>query len=196
MCYVLLSALDTMELLEYHQNISIPENSFTIGKRPDPTDIKILYYAPNESEKNIRTYHFISSSGPTLVSSMLRDVLCSIASDEIDFYSTTVRCKETTITDYWAIRPKILAECFDMKKSEYHLWNFDPNDPQYDFLYIVLNKNVPYDLHIVRSEEIPHYIVVDESIKQACFDAKLKGLAFCSNLDANLQDRSCCEVVE
>ena len=190
MSYILGNALINRELIEYDHKLSTPEIVFRIGKRPEVTEVKVIYRSPKITEKNIRKYHFMVSIGPVIVSPQLHEVLYSIASDEIDFYPASVVCKDTTISDYWAIRPKTLAPCFDMEKSEYEPSAFNPE--AYNFSYIELQKEVPYNLHIVRSEEMPRYIVVDESIKTACFDTKLTGLLFCSKLDASFQNRECC----
>jgi len=115
MSYVLGSALANRELIEYDHKVSTPEIVFRIGKRPDPAEVKVVYLSPKIVEKDIRKHHFLVSIGPVIVSPQLREVLYSIASSELDFYPASIVGKDSTITDYWAIRPKTLAECFDMK---------------------------------------------------------------------------------
>jgi hypothetical protein len=153
MSYTLRSALGNRELIEYDHKASTPEIAFRIGRSPDPAEVKVIYLSHKAVSDDIRKHHFLVSIGSVIVSPQLHEVLYSIASNEIDFYPASIVGKDSTITDYWAIRPKTLAACFDMERSEYEPSAFDPD--AYDFSYIVLNSEVPYDLHIVRSEEMP-----------------------------------------
>jgi hypothetical protein len=84
---------------------------------------------------------------------------------------------------------KNLEECCDMEKSEYDTCNFDPYNPEYDFMYAVLKDEIPYGLDIVRCKDMP-YVVVSDRIKQLCFDRKLRNMIFYKAIDLTPKDRS------
>ncbi len=134
--------------------------------------------------------HLIASTGPTLVSRELRGILEQIAPTQVEFLGASVRFEGQELEGFSTIHPLMNVECIDLGRSEYEITNFDPNDPHYSFLYMCLRETVDFEPQIARCAEFRRRLIVNDKIKDACFSAKLRGLAFYRAIDLTYNNRT------
>ena len=183
MSYFLTTEVSTAGLIKYNTKTSIDFMFFQKGARKDVSDVNIFLSASQKSIQKIQDYHLVSTIGPTLISAKLKNIILDIVPEEVDIYSAPIECNGVIFDSFYAIRPKSLIECCDLGASEYEVEEIDQYEKSYRFLYCALQKDIPYGMQIVRCEEFPRLIVVGDSIKEACFEAKLKGLLFAQSID-------------
>lgn len=148
----------------------------------------------NDVEK-LRELHFIRSTGPDVVSDAFRKIIEEHAPDEAEFFDATITHREQKIEGFSCINLLKKTRCVDLEKSEFRLANFDPQHPDYMFDYTVMLDDAPSDVQIGRCAEQNTMIVVNEEIKQACFQERLSGLVFYRAIDMTYANRSVCEKI-
>ncbi|WP_410481834.1 imm11 family protein [Pseudomonas plecoglossicida] len=194
MNYILSSKENTYALLHYIHETSENPSLFHEGISLAGLKPIIKYKAKSKTSlEKIRSLHFLSSTGPDLVSKRLKEVLEEVAPTEVEFFEATICFQNTELHDFYAINVTTKLNCCDMNKSEYEITNFDPNDPCYMFLYTVLLEEIPNNFNIVRCSERPTSIVVSETLKTKLKEGPFPGLIFCRAIDLTPKNRSQCE---
>jgi len=193
MIYSISTVKNTHNLLIYDHAKSMDYRLFQIGSKLQARG-PLIYNARKESYlQQMHKYHMIESTGPTLFSEKLRNVVEAVAPNEAEFFPADIVCKENKIEGFYAINPLCRFDCVDMSKSEHEQINFDKNNPQYTFYYEVLLDEIPYGSKLVICNEFGRQIVIDRTIKDECVSRGLKGLRFCRSIDTAQGDRSECE---
>jgi hypothetical protein len=194
MSYIISIEENTYDMLGYLHDISMDFSLFNEGVSLKGLDCTLKYKAKNKSSlKKIKKCHMLSTTGPDLVSRELRTILENMVPTEVEFFDAEIICGNETLDGFSVINPVIKIDCCDMNKSEYQLTNFDPNNPNYMFLYTVILDNIPDGSNIVRCKEQPNLIVISDKIKSAILSADLKGVKFCKALDMTYKERTICE---
>jgi hypothetical protein len=134
--------------------------------------------------------HLIESTGPTLVSKAFRSLLEQGARSQVEFLSASVEFEGQELEGFSSVHPLTNVECIDLERSEYEITNFDPNDPHYSFLYMCMRENLGFEPQIARCTEFRNQLVVNDKVKDACFAAKLRGLAFYRAIDLTYNNRT------
>ena len=140
----------------------------------------------------VKSSIILNSSGAPLVNKCLKEVL-EANTKKVQFFNVELYCGNEKIEGFYALNVPCKIPCVDIEKSEYRLMNFDVNNPDYMFYYMKLKEDIftnKVDNDIVICEEMPRYLIVNEKIKKALFDVKLKGLQFSDSIDITPQDRT------
>ncbi|ENZ4286714.1 DUF1629 domain-containing protein [Citrobacter farmeri] len=196
MSYILSVEHNTFNMISYLHDISVDYSLFNEGISLKALSGKLVYKVKNKSGLNkLKKCHIISTTGPDLVSNDLKEVLTSVAPNEVEFFNAEIFFENKKIEGFSVINPTVRVDCCNMEKSEYKITNFDPKNPTYMFSYTVLLEEIPHNLNVVRCNERHGLIVVSERIKQECINAKLKGLQFCKSIDMTYNNRSDCEKI-
>jgi hypothetical protein len=193
-CYVIGNGRPAYDLLKYEENESIDYRYFLAGPRVDTASV-VFTVQKKQFLKWAPTTHIFETLGPILIDNKLKEIINEIASSEVDFYPAVIKYEHGLIKNFYAIRPKTLASCYNLELSEYDKTVYDVFS-EYEFSYIVLIDNIPYDLNIVRCEENPNFLVVSNKIKEACYKSKMKGMEFWRTYDETPQGRDICEKIK
>ena len=190
--YILTTTKNTFGWVEYDNDISLDYKEFLKGERLLYKDLPLFYNIPKSSNlKKIRSAVLLESTGPELVCRQFKEVLETQVQD-IQFFNVNLVCNNERINGFYAMNVPHLMKCIDLENSEFHLMNFDINNPDYMFYYMKLRRNL-FDNNktdIVRCEEMHRSIVVSEKIKTALFAAGLKGLQFSDSIDMTPKERT------
>ncbi len=193
MIYHISATESTHNFLLYDHGRSIDYNLFLLGAKlqaPGP----LIYRIREELHLlQIHKYHIVESTGPTLFSVVLKDIIEAIAPNEAEFFLANLFYENHKIEDYYAINPLYRLDCVDMSKSNYEQSNFDQHNPKYNFYHEVLLDKIPHGAKIAICNEFPVQIIVDQVIKRECISRDLKRLRFCRSIDTAQGDRSECE---
>lgn len=193
MNYILSSKNYNYDIVTYEQDASPDYKLFNMGKSLRTSINEVCYYSLNSPEalRKLQKFQWLSSTGPDLVSPEFRNVIERVASTDVEFFETIILNGKEKITGYSAINILKKTNCLNLDRSEYKPTNFDASNPTYRFYYMVVDEE-PLGASIVRSIESSTTIVVSEAFKDACIEAKLKGLLFCDSIDITPQQRSKC----
>ncbi|MEI7065064.1 DUF1629 domain-containing protein [Dickeya chrysanthemi] len=195
MSYIISVEENTYNMLDYLHDISADFSLFNEGIGLDGLDFTLMYKAKSKSGFNkIKKCHILSTTGPDLVSRELRTILESIVPAEVEFFDAEIIYGNDKLEGFSVINPIAKINCCDMEKSEYQLTNFDPNNPCYMFLYTVLLDEIPDGFNIVRCNEQPTSIVVNDKVKLAILNSELRGIKFCKAIDMTYKERTICEL--
>jgi hypothetical protein len=160
-------------------------------------DTPLLYELEKKSSiKALSKLHIIRSTGPELVSNSLRKIIEEIAPHEVEFFDVEIYSNGEKIEGFCCIHPLRVIESIDMENSEYKLDNFDPNNPEYSFYFMKIKNEIEYEPKIARCYEFRLKLLVNDEIKNACFNSKLKGMVFYRALDMTPKNRSSYEEIK
>lgn len=193
--YSISSNENTYYLLDFDYLTSTDASLFAEGVNIENLAVSLKYKVKNRKSFNkLKNLHFISSTGPELVSAQLRAVIEELSPLEVNFFdSVAIEFKGDRLEGFSAINCMHIENCCDLTLSEYEQTNFDPVDPKYLFLYTVFRSQLKNNVRIARCAEQKAHIVVCEDIKIACFERKLSGLTFSKSIDLTPENRSSSE---
>lgn len=195
MNYILSTQNNNYDIVIYDHAISADYRLFKEALSLQDSPLSLFYTVKKKEDlKKIKKFHWLSSTGPDLVSNEFRKVITEVAGNEVEFFDVTIMFGEEKIEGFSAINFKYIVPCLDMDKSEFKPTNFDPSDPTYRFYFMVVNSE-NLDVNIALCKEMKASIVVSEQLKQSCFKAGLKGLKFCNAIDMTYQERTVCEEI-
>ena len=181
-------------MVEYDHEHSAPYDLFFEGMSLAGIALDLRYTVKRKGDADkLAKAHLVNSTGPDLVSDALRAVIERVAPAQAQFFDVCLSFGDSEILGFSAMNLTHMVSCIDMEKSEYRVTNFDPHNPTYMFLYTVLSDSFESDLDIVRCEEERRAIVVNDALKTACVDAKLRGLLFCRAVDMTYGNHTICE---
>ena len=196
--YILSTVKNTNDLIAYDNDISIDYKEFLNGRFFPEKDLPLFYYVQKKSNLNkVKSSIILTSSGAPLVNKRLKGVLETNA-EKVQFFDVELYCENEKIDGFYALNVPCKIPCVDIEKSEYRLMNFDVNNPDYMFYYMKLKDDIftdEIDNDIIICEEMPRYLIVNEKIKKALFEAKLKGLQFSDSIDITPKDRAIYEKI-
>lgn len=195
--YILTTTQNTHGWVTYDNDISVNYQEFFKGHLIQQEDIPLFYTIPEKSNLNkVKSAIILESSGPELVNKHFKDVL-EANTRNVQFFAVELFCGDEKIEGFYAMNLRYKIECVDIDRSEFRLMNFDRNNPDYMFYYMKLKENLFYDndIDIVRCEEMHRCIVVSEKIKEALFNANLKGLKFSNSIDITPKERTVYEKI-
>ena len=190
--YILTPTKNTNGWIEYDNDISLDYKDFFKGEYILDKEPPLFYSLLKSSYlKKIRSAVLLESTGPELVSKRFKEVLEALTGD-VQFFDVNLFCGNERVEGFYAMNLPYCMKCIDLENSEFHLMNFDRNNPDYMFYYMKLKKNIFEDdnVDIVRCEEMHRNIVVSEKIKKALFAAGLKGLQFSDSIDITPKERT------
>ena len=190
--YILTTTKNTYGWVVYNNDISLDYKEFLKGESLLSKELPLFYNSPKSSNlKKIKSAVVLESAGPELVCRQFKEVLEKQVRD-IQFFDVNLFCDNEKIDGFYAMNVPHLMKCIDLEKSEFHLMNFDRNNPDYMFYYMKLRKNIFDDnkTGVIRCEEMRRSIVVSEKIKAALFAAGLKGLQFSDSIDMTPKERT------
>ncbi|MGK9175121.1 hypothetical protein KXR87_18210 [Yokenella regensburgei] len=195
MNYIISAEENTYNLVDYLHDVSTDYSLFNEGLSLDGLDHTLKYKARNKASFNkIKNCHMLSSTGPELVSRQLRSILERETATEVEFFDAQIMFGNDILDGFSVINPIVKIDCCDMNKSEYELTNFDPNHPNYLFLYAVILEDRADEYNIIRCNEWHNLIVISEKIKSAILKAELKGIKFYRAIDLTYENRTICEI--
>jgi hypothetical protein len=198
--YILSSVKNTNDWVVYNNNISIDYKEFLKGQFFPEKELPLFYYVQKRSYlKKVKSSIILQSSGPNLINRRLKEVL-EATTKNVQFFDVELYCDNEKIDGFFALNVPYKIPCIDIEKSEYRLMNFDVNNPAYMFYYMKLKEDIfteelKPDIDIVLCEEMHRYIVVNEKVKDALFEANLKGLQFSDSIDTTPQRRTVYEII-
>lgn len=196
--YILNTVKNTHSLIAYDNDISIDYKEFLKGQYFSEKELPLFYNVQKKSNLNkVKSAIILESSGPELVNRRLKEIL-EANTKGLQFFEVNLYCGDDRIEGFYAINVPNKTNCVDMENSEFRPTNFDPNNPTYMFYYLKLKDTIfgkENIANIVRCKEMPQYIVVNEAIKKALFDANLIGLQFSDNIDITPKDRTVYEKI-
>ncbi|CTU18718.1 imm11 family protein [Escherichia coli] len=179
--------------MHYDHKTSIDYTVFNEGVSITGIDINIKYTSNNKNDlKRLEKCNIIETTGPTLINNKIRHVFEKYASNAVEFFDVDINDDIDLSRKFCAINLLWVLPCCDMEKSEFTLSNFDLANPNYMFMYKVLKNDINREVDIFRCKEQHTEIVVSEGVKQACMDAGIKGLRFCTAIDLTPKNRSEC----
>jgi hypothetical protein len=184
MGFILSTKDNTYGLVKYEYACSADYKLFLaaapIGTLPRPLVYRIVRHA---SLPRAVRQHLLKSVGPPLVSDELRQILERLAPADMEFFPAKIRDGEDLVGGFSAMNVLNKRPCIDMEQSEYKQTNFDPSKPTYSFDFYKIDPDQPYGCKVALAQYFPELIVVDDTVKAACFAANLVGLAFASAVD-------------
>jgi hypothetical protein len=193
MLYILGTKVNTYYLIKFdHQSsgdfLLFQEGRLLYG------GIQLNYQIENgKNLSKIKRTPYIQSTGPSLVSLALKDLLKEEEEKgEVEFFDVNIFCDGKSIDGFFAINPTNRIDCTDMERSEYSIANFDPQNPSYAFDYHVLKQNFGCNLNIAICNEMPRMIIINDTIVDRIRASKIKGFILHSSLDMTMNDRSIC----
>ncbi len=196
MGYTFATRENTYGFVKYDYARSADYKLFLAGASIGTITKPLVYAVTGRSAMaKIRRNHLLKSVGAVLVSDELRAVLEKLAIDDVEFFPAEIRDGSTLVNGFSAMNVSKKRPCIDMDQSEYQQTNFDPAKPTYSFTFYKIDPDQPSGCKIALAQYFPELIVVDETVKAACFDAKLKGLAFASAVDLTHGKRGIVEYV-
>ncbi len=194
MIYQVSTSMNTFGMVEYDHQNSAPYDLFYEGTSLAGMALDLRYTVKKKSAVDkLAKAHLVQSTGPDLVSDALRAVIERVAPAQAQFFDVRMSFKDGDIPGFSAMNLTHKVSCVDLEKSEYDVTNFDPHDPTYMFLYTVLRDSFESDLDIVRCQEKSTSIVVNDTLKTACVEAKLHGLLFYRAVDMTHGNRTICD---
>ncbi|WP_143331043.1 imm11 family protein [Burkholderia aenigmatica] len=186
----------THGILSYDHKNSVDYSLFIEGMSLKGISSPLIFHVKKESDlKRLLKSNLIRSTGPDLVSQRLREVLEELAPLDVEFIDVSIDYVGQSIEGFSCINPIWKISCVDLDASEYELANFDPNNPEYTFQYMVLRDKIEPPVQIARCAEQPRKLVVGDMIKDACVAKKITGLDFCRAEDMTYKDRTICESI-
>ncbi|NTZ88157.1 hypothetical protein FCJ61_35515 [Burkholderia metallica] len=196
MIYFFTPAKATHGILSYDHAKSVDYSFFLEGVSLKSISAPIIFNVKKESDlKRLSKLHFIRSTGPDLVSQRLREVIEGVAPSEVEFFDVSIKFDDRKVEGFSCLNVLWKLPCIDMEASEYELANFDPNNPEYTFQYMVLRDQTDPPVQVARCEEQPRKLIVGDAIKAACISNSLTGLDFCRAEDLTYKDRTICESI-
>lgn len=139
--------------------------------------------------------HVINSTGPTLVSDQLRDIIERLAPDKVEFLRAAIEYDGQAIEGFSCIHPFLKLDCIDMEKSEYSQTNFDPREPAYAFGYMCVQEQPLVESPVGRCLHMNRQLIVNDEFKSACKASKIKGLLFYRAIDLTPEGRDVFEKI-
>jgi len=196
--YILSSTKNTSDWVVYDNDISVDYKEFLKGQFFQESKLTLFYYVQKKAYlKKIKSSIILESSGPILVNRRVKEVL-EANTNSVQFFDVELYCDTEKINNFFALNVPCKMSCVDIEKSEYRLMNFDVNNPKYIFYYMQLKEDIFTDesnIDIVLCKEMERYIIVSKKVKDALFDANLKGLQFSDSIDITPQDRTVYEKI-
>lgn len=99
--YFLSSVQNTNDLVIYDNNVSMNYLDFYQGN-PVTLVSPLIYYAPKQNLKKIKTSVLINSSGPLIVNTYLKEIL-ELNTDNVQFFDIELICNKESIHGFYAI---------------------------------------------------------------------------------------------
>ena len=121
--------------------------------------------------------HVINDSECLLINEQTVTLLKKIAPEEVQFFGTEIRCKDSVLTNYKLVNVTQNIEGINYEKSVYK-WNGDPSDKIILLKRLVLKQNCMNGYKIARLAEFSGHILATEEVKQAFESARVTGLRF------------------
>ncbi len=91
MSYILSVEHNTFNMISYLHDISVDYSLFNEGISLKALSGKLVYKVKNKSGLNkLKKCHIISTTGPDLVSNDLKEVLTSVAPNEVEFFNAEI----------------------------------------------------------------------------------------------------------
>ena len=196
--YIISTTKNTYGWVIYENDISTDFLEFLKGRFFPEKELPLFFSIPKKSNLNkVKSALILESSGPKLVNKLLKEVL-EANTNTLQFFDVELYCENEKIEGFFALNVPIKIPCVNIEKSEYRLWNFDVNNPDYMFYYMKLKDDIfekELNFDVTLCEEMPRTVVVSERIKKALFNANLKGLQFSDSIDITPQERTIYEKI-
>lgn len=178
MNYILSTTYNSNGLIKYLNHISTDYKLFLRGVHLEREEVNLNFSVIEDiSKEKLLKFPIIESSGPILINKTIKEILEKETSF-VQFFPVTLSIGNESISDFYAINIMAKIKCIDMNLSEFKPINFDVNNPQYMFYYIVLMDNPLNNLKITICKEMSRYIVINDDIKNNLIENKIRGLKF------------------
>ncbi|WP_349974684.1 hypothetical protein [Pseudomonas sp. WHRI 8519] len=169
--------------IKYDHETNMDHMEFSIGKEIHGNGAPVLFTAKGKvSIASIKSYDYLFSDGPDVVSAHLAKLLRDKCPKDIQLLPAEIKINNQVVGEYFVLNILNADLAFDMDNCTYvPLIKSMPNGPKKFKKISLLNKLPTFD--IFRASESRFNVVLSDRLAQDLEAESVKGVRFVSNLD-------------